>query len=150
MKIKNLFLIVAAVCLVTFSSCSKKDSSPDYAGTWTNSTTQLGMTVKAVLTLTEGSYSVSSQLGSGSTFAELGGAKGTLSVSGATMTIKATSVGVLNSTSQKVEWFSEGTTQFKAQYPTTASQTKTCTYKVSGNSITFTYTDGTASQTYTK
>jgi len=123
-RINGVFLFTL-LGLAIFSSCSKEDL-PDYVGTWSSSKTEQAITYKDVITLDESNFNMSSLLSYGLDFVEVGGSKGSLTVSGNKLTANITSEASYDYTNVKLVW-------------ETVDKNKVFEYSVSGSTLTIKY-----------
>lgn len=136
---KFLVLIAGVISISAFNACSKDDDNednPEYVGTWIQTETQGEVSYRLVLTLSKTEFVHSTQIGSGNTFMDVEGERGTISVDEDEITAKTTSIGEYNYTTNKFVWYNEGTDEFEENYPNAASQISIIKYSVSGNQIT--------------
>ena len=165
------FLLIS-VFVILFSSCKKNDEvNPDYVGTWsaieTMTESGVSMQYKDIITFSKGGFNDLGQLYDASTSKYIDYVKlnGTISVSGTTMNVKITEIGVSSfdmisgKPTGTIVTYKEGSSQYESLF-TTTGQPKSfkSEYSVSGNKMTIKtdnnndgdYTDANETTIYTK
>jgi hypothetical protein len=145
MKKFKLFLPAVVLAILFFSSC-EKDDAPDYVGTWvTTESMDMGessLEFKETLTLKEGSFNSLIQMGAEGQYVDFMGVKGSLDVSGQSVTMTITSVGMVDMTDPNASgltWYEEGTDDFDSMIKESMemdSNSMTGEYAVDGNKLT--------------
>jgi hypothetical protein len=158
---KGLLYLLTFMFAVSFTACEKDEAkSPDYVGTWTYTETDedYGIEVTQVLTLTEKTIEMLMSMKMGGVSIEMGGMKGSMTVTGDKVVISATSLGspdINEETGEisEVIWYQKGSAEFTEMIEEWGGETMEATYKVSGNTLTITSDDGeggTNTEIYTK
>lgn len=171
--LKNSYLLIAAfVSIVLLASCSNDDdNNPEYAGTWVTTFTSTedgnSIQIKDVMTLTQSGFSDLYQVYNPTTskYTDYIKLSGSLAVSGSTMTVKATEIGVSSFDlttgypTGTITSYKEGSSQFESLF-TLTGQAKTfkSEYSISGNKLTLKtdnnndgdYTDANETTVYTR
>lgn len=148
---KGFWYILAIVLVTAFSSCDKDENKPDYIGKWTGTSDiiLLGVNVTETIILTENTFDVLFNTAIGTMTTELGGVKGSMTVSGNSISITVTSAGVIDEESYTIVWYDSNSDEFaKALENVGKDATMDATYSVSGKTLTLTI-DG-VTRNYTK
>lgn len=138
---KLLVLFVIGAMTLSFWSCEKDEDEKDYVGTWQETYTDEGIQYKDVYTFTESTFESVTSVNMGTGFVEAGGAKGTMSVSGSTVTLTLTHAGLAEydmetHTLGELMWYASGTPEFDAFIEDVGSATLNGEYSVSGDTMT--------------
>jgi len=157
---RSILLISAIVLLV--SSCSKDDTvNPVYVGTWSIATTESGIQFKDFMTFTKDGFTDLTQLYYPTTnmWVDVIKTTATISVTGSTMTITYTGIGISTDLTGSITMYKTGSSDFqRIMSENGIPQTFTSQFSVSGNKLTImtdvnnngNYTDPGETTVYTK
>ena len=146
-------MLFFSVLVLLLSSCSKDDAvGPDYVGSWSSTTTESGLSIRENMTFTKDGVTQLSQMSIPTTnlWMDIIKATATLSVTGSTMTITYTGIGMTSDINGSITvMYPVGSSDFQT-YLTVNGFTPSyiSKYSVSGNKLTF-MTDNNGDGLYT-
>jgi hypothetical protein len=159
-SIKSFFLLAAIILFV--SSCSKDDTvNPDYVGTWSNTTADGGIQIKENMTFTKDGFTYLTQRNDPTInkWVDIIKATATISVTGSTMAITYTGLGISTDYTVPVTMYKTGSSDFQSLMTDNGIPlTFSSKFSVVGNKLTFmtdlnnngNYTDSGETIVYTK
>ena len=109
-------ILLISVIFLLVSSCSKDDTvNPAYVGTWSITTTESGVQVKDNMTFTKDGFTDIAQMYYPTTnkWIDIIKTTGTISVTGSTMTITYTGIGVLTDLTGSITMSTTGSSDFQ-------------------------------------
>jgi len=146
-------MLFFSVLVLLLSSCSKDDAvGPDYVGSWSSTTTESGLSIRENMTFTKDGVTQLSQMSIPTTnlWMDIIKATATLSVTGSTMTITYTGIGMTSDINGSITvMYPVGSSDFQT-YLTVNGFTPSyiSKYSVSGNKLTI-MTDNNGDGLYT-
>ena len=146
-------MLFFSVLVLLLSSCSKDDAvGPDYVGSWSSTTTESGLSIRVNMTFTKDGVTQLSQMSIPTTnlWMDIIKATATLSVTGSTMTITYTGIGMTSDINGSITvMYPVGSSDFQT-YLTVNGFTLSyiSKYSVSGNKLTI-MTDNNGDGLYT-
>jgi len=146
-------MLFFSVLVLLLSSCSKDDAvGPDYVGSWSSTTTESGLSIRENMTFTKDGVTQLSQMSIPTTnlWMDIIKATATLSVTGSTMTITYTGIGMTPDINGSITvMYPVGSSDFQT-YLTVNGFTPSyiSKYSVSGNKLTI-MTDNNGDGLYT-